>query len=71
MSCIDFAFRLSALTLVTLGLLKYKAGLVLLKARQKEQGDDEAQGVDDGTFIKVYVIYYFNTCIRVTIIEFF
>ena len=27
---------------------------VLLKARQKEQGDDEAQGVDE-TFIDAYV----------------
>jgi hypothetical protein len=55
-SCIGFPFKLSALTLVTLGLSKYKAGWVLLKARQKERGDDEAQGVDDDTFIDVYVI---------------
>ena len=42
-------------------------GGVLFKARQKEQGDDEAQGVDE-TFIDAYVIYYYNTYIQVTII---
>ena len=43
---------------------------VLLKARQKEQGDDEAQGVE-GTFIDAYVICYYNTYIQVTIADVF
>ena len=34
---------------------------MLLKARQKEQGDDEAQGVDE-TFIDAYVFLLFLLC---------
>ena len=43
---------------------------VLLKARQKEQGDDEAQGVDE-TFIDAYGFYYYYfTYIRLKIVFF-
>ena len=46
-------------------------GGVLLKARQKEQGDDEAQGVDE-TFIDAYVFYYLHVIyIRLMIVFFF
>ena len=45
-SCVSFT--LSSHIVLTFGFF--------LKARQKEQGDDEAQGVDE-TFIDAYVFY--------------
>ena len=42
--------------------LRYGDLWVPLKARQKEQGDEEAQGIDE-TFIDAYVLCYCATYI--------
>ena len=54
-------FTLSSYIMVTYGFP--------FKARQKEQGDDEAQGIDD-TFIDAYVLCCYATYIRLMMVFF-